>query len=80
MAKYKTIVDNLNVYYNDEVAKTLPIGTTIEVEKFLEGYELSGIIPQNNKTIAILKDGYEIIARYKDKETIKLVRTKKKGE
>ena len=70
MAKYRTIVDNLNVYYNDEVIEVLKKGTTIEVEK---------IIPEvdnysRDLELAILKDGNEIIASFEGRSTIEIIK------
>ena len=70
MAKYKTIVDNLNVYYNDEVIEVLKIGTTIEVEKIIPGKD----IYNRNIELAILKDGNEIIASFEGKSSIEIIK------
>ena len=70
MAKYKTIVDNLNVYYNDEVIEVLKKGTTIEVEKIIPGKD----IYNRNIELAILKDGNEIIASFEGKSSIEIIK------
>ena len=70
MAKYKTIVDNLNVYYNDEVIEVLKIGTTIEVEKIIPGKD----IYNRNIELAILKDGNEIIASFEGRSSIEIIK------
>jgi len=70
VAKYKTIVDNLNVYYNDEVIEVLKIGTTIEVEKIIPGKD----IYNRNIELAILKDGNEIIASFEGRSSIEIIK------
>ena len=70
MAKYKTIVDNLNVYYNNEVIEVLKKGTTIEVEK---------IIPEVDNycrdiELAFLKDGNMIIASFEGRSSIEIIK------
>lgn len=70
MAKYKTIVDNLNVYYNDEVIEVLKIGTTIEVEKIIPEVDHYG----REFELAILKDGNEIIASFEGKSSIEIIK------
>ena len=83
MAKYKTIVDNVNLWLNDEVVEVLKKGTIIEVEKIIPGYSMKSVIPVKTTEIAVLKDGCEVIASYNGKasiESIKNKSTKKKGE
>ncbi len=83
MAKYKTIVDNVNLWLNDEVVEVLNKGTIIEVEKIIPGYSMKSVIPVKTTEIAVLKDGYEVIASYNGKPSIEVVKTKsnkKKGE
>lgn len=81
MAKYKTVVDNVNLWYKDEVVEVLKKGTTLEVEKIIPGYSMKSILPVKKTEIAILKDGYEVIASYNGKNNIELVKTKtKKGD
>ena len=70
MAKYKTIVDNLNVYYNNEVIEVLKKGTTIEVEKIIPGVDNYG----RELELAILKDGNEIIASLEGKSSIEIIK------
>lgn len=70
MAKYKTIVDNLNIYYNNEVIEVLKIGTTIEVEKIIPGKD----IYNRNIELAILKDGNEIIASFEGRSSIEIIK------
>ena len=70
MAKYKTIVDNLNVYYNDEVIEVLKIGTTIEVEKIIPGKD----IYNRDLELAILKDGNMIITSFEGKSSIEIIK------
>lgn len=74
MQKYKTIRDNVNVYLNNELVDTLKIGTTVAVEKMVN--------IGNNKSIALLEDGKEIIAKWNDKECLEKIQIKKrkKGE
>lgn len=76
--KYKTIVDNLNVYYKDEVIEQLKEGSIIEVEKITPAIDQYG----RSIKIAVLKDGNEIIAEFAGKVTIEPVKTKtsKKGD
>jgi len=70
VAKYKTIVDNLNVYYNDEVIEVLKIGTTIEVEKIIPGKD----IYNRDLELAILKDGNMIITSFEGKSSIEIIK------
>lgn len=76
MAKYKTIIDNVNVYQNDEVIEVLKLGSTIEVEKIV-----SAIDPYRRKLeIAICKDGNEVVASFNGIRSLEEVKTKKKGD
>ena len=70
MAKYKTIVDNLNVYYNNEVIEVLKKGTTIEVEKIIPGKD----IYNRDLELAILKDGNMIITSFEVKSSIEIIK------
>ena len=70
MAKYRTIVDNLNVYYNNEVIEVLKKGTTIEVEKILPDIDSYG----RDFELAILKDENEIIASFEGKSSIEIIK------
>lgn len=70
MAKYKTIVDNLNVYYRDEVVEVLKKGTTIEVEKIIPRVDTFG----REFEFAILKDGKEVIASTPGGSTIEIIK------
>lgn len=77
MAKYKTIVDHLNVYYQGEVIEVLEMGSTIEVEKIVEAKDIYNRLFK----MAILKDGNELIASNGIIETIAPVKvSKKKGD
>ena len=82
MAKYKTIVDNVNLWLNDEVVEVLNKGTIIEVEKIIPGYSMKSVIPVKTTEIAVLKDGYAVIASFNGKASIEAIKTKskKKGE
>lgn len=70
MAKYKTIVDNLNVYYNNEVIEVLKKGTTIEVEKIVPKIDNYS----RDLELAILKDGNEIIASFEGRSSIEIIK------
>ena len=70
MAKYKTIVDNLNIYYNNQVIEVLKIGTTIEVEKIIPEVDHYG----RDFELAILKDGNEIIASFEGRSSIEIIK------
>lgn len=77
MAKYKTIVDHLNVYYQGEVIEVLEMGSTIEVEKIVEAKDVYNRLFK----MAILKDGNELIASNGVINTIVPVKAvKKKGD
>lgn len=78
MAKYKTIVDNVNLYYNDEVVEVLKIGSTVEVEKIVPTRDIIG----RDVEIAKCKDGNTLIASFNGTVSIELIKTKskKKGE
>ena len=79
MAKYKTIVDNVNLWLNDEVVEVLKIGSTVEIEKIEPVKEVAG----HSIEVAICKDGNTLIASFNGKpsiEAIKAKSTKKKGE
>lgn len=77
MAKYKTIVDHLNVYFQGEVIEVLEKGSIIEVEKFVEAKDVYNRLFK----MAILKDGNELIASNGVIETIAPVKvSKKKGD
>lgn len=77
MAKYKTIVDHLNVYFQGEVIEVLEKGSVIEVEKIVEAKDVYNRLFK----MAILKDGNELIASNGVIETIAPIKvTKKKGD
>lgn len=79
MAKYKTIVDNVNLWSNGEVVEVLKIGSTVEIEKIEPVKEVAG----HSIEVAICKDGNTLIASFNGKPSIEAVKTKstkKKGE
>ena len=79
MAKYKTIVDNVNLWSNGEVVEVLKIGSTIEIEKIKPVKEVAG----HSIEVAICKDGNTLIASFNGKPSIEAIKTKsnkKKGE
>ena len=78
MAKYKTIVNNVNLWHGEEVIEVLNIGSTIEVEK-IESYTDS---MKRTFELATCKDGSVLIASFNGKPSIEAIKTKskKKGE
>ena len=78
MAKYKTIVNNVNLWYGEEVIKVLNVGSTIEVEK-IESYTDT---MKRTFELATCKDGSVLIASFNGKPSIEAIKTKskKKGE
>ena len=77
MAKYKTIVDHLNIHFQGEVIEVLEKGSIIEVEKIVEAKDIYNRLFK----VAILKDGNELVASNGVIETIAPVKTvKKKGD
>lgn len=79
MAKYKTIVDNVNLRFIDEIVEVLKMGSIVEVEKIYPAKDSLG----RNIEIAVCKDGNELIASFNGKpsiEPVKIKSNKKKGE
>ena len=78
MAKYKTIVDNVNLWNDGEVIEVLKIGSTVEIEKIEPVKEVAG----HSIEVAICKDGNTLITSFNGKPSIEAIKTKskKKGE
>ena len=79
MAKYKTIVDNVNLWSDGEVVEVLKIGSSVEIEKIEPVKEVAG----HSIEVAICKDGNTLIASFNGKasiEAVKIKSNKKKGE
>lgn len=79
MAKYKTLVDNVNLWNDGEVVEVLKVGSTVEIEKIEPVKEVAG----HSIEVAICKDGNTLIASFNGKASIELVKiksNKKKGE